>query len=104
MRQQGLADGGFEKYRKKTRKELFLDEMDQIIPWQGLTAAIKPSTPSPGGAERMLRIHFLQHWFSCLPRPLKKRCMIPVRCSSLSVSIWGRSWCRMRRPFASSGI
>ena len=71
MRQQSLADGSFEKYRKKTRKEVFLDEMDQIIPWQDLTAAIEPFYPKPEGAgrrpkgaERMLRIHFLQHWFN----------------------------------------
>ena len=70
MRQQSLADGSFEKYRKKTRKEAFLDEMDQIIPWRELTAVIKPFYPEPKGAgrrpkgiERMLRIHFLQHWF-----------------------------------------
>jgi IS5 family transposase len=70
MRQQSLADGSFEKYRKKTRKEVFLDDMDQIIPWQELTAAIEPFYPKPKGAgrrpkgaERMLRIHFLQHWF-----------------------------------------
>ena len=70
MRQQSLADGSFEKYRKKTRKEVFLDERDQIIPWQDLTAVIKPFYPEPKGAgrrpkgiERMLRIHFLQHWF-----------------------------------------
>jgi IS5 family transposase len=70
MRQQSLADGSFEKYRKKTCKEVFLDEMDQIIPRQELTAAIKPFYPTPKGAgrrpkgiERMLRIHFLQHWF-----------------------------------------
>jgi IS5 family transposase len=70
MRQQSLANGSFEKYRKKTRKEVFLDEMDQIIPWQDLTEVIKPFYPEPKGAgrrpkgiERMLRIHFLQHWF-----------------------------------------
>jgi len=32
MRQHTLADGSFQKYRKKTRKEVFLDEMDEIIP------------------------------------------------------------------------
>lgn len=70
MRQQTLADGSFEKFRKKTRKELFLDDMEQIIPWQDLCAAIEPYYPKPEGAgrrpvgiERMLRIHFLQHWF-----------------------------------------
>ena len=70
MRQQTLADGSFEKFRKKTRKELFLDDMEQIIPWQDLCVAIEPYYPKPEGAgrrpvgiERMLRIHFLQHWF-----------------------------------------
>jgi IS5 family transposase len=70
MRQQSLTDGSFEKYRKKTRKEVFLNEMDQIIPWQELAAVVKPFYPEPKGAgrrpkgiERMLRIHFLQHWF-----------------------------------------
>lgn len=70
MRQQSLAAGGFEKYRKKTRKEAFLEEMEQIIPWGELSAVIEPFYPKPEGAgrrpvgiERMLRIHFLQHWF-----------------------------------------
>lgn len=70
MRQQSLTDG-FEKYRKKTRKEQFLEEMDTIIPWKELTAVIEPFYPNPQGAgrrpvgvERMLRIYFLQHWFN----------------------------------------
>jgi IS5 family transposase len=44
--------------------------MDQIIPWKSLSKVIKPYYPKPKGAarrpigiERMLRIHFLQHWF-----------------------------------------
>ena len=71
MRQQSLSDAGFEKYRKKTRKEQFLEEMEVIIPWKDLTEAIEPFYPKPKGAgrrpvgiERMLRIHFLQHWFN----------------------------------------
>ncbi len=70
MRQQTLAGSGFEKFRKKTRKEHFLEEMEQVIPWKELTVAIEPYYPRPEGAgrrpvgiERMLRIHFLQHWF-----------------------------------------
>jgi len=31
MRQQSFAVDGFEKYREKTRKEIFLEEMDHII-------------------------------------------------------------------------
>ncbi len=71
MRQQTFAKESFEKFRKKTRKEQFLDEMERIIPWQELTAAIEPFYPNPQGAgrrpvgvERMLRIYFLQHWFN----------------------------------------
>ena len=70
MRQKSFADGDFEKYRKPTRKEQFLKEMDHIIPWKELTAVIEPFYPKPKGAgrrpigiERMLRIYFLQHWF-----------------------------------------
>jgi len=70
MRQQTFASDDFEKYRKKTRKEIFLEEMDHIIPWKALSKVIKPYYPTPKGAgrrpigiQRMLRIHFLQHWF-----------------------------------------
>ena len=71
MRQMSLAEADFEKYRKPTRRELFLNDMDQIIPWKDLCEVIKPFYPRPQGAgrppvglERMLRIHFLQHWFN----------------------------------------
>lgn len=71
MRQATLSDNGFEKFRKKTRKERFLDDMEAIIPWQGLSEGLEsfyPKTEGPGrpaiGLERMLRIHFIQHWFN----------------------------------------
>ncbi len=71
MRQQTLADEGVERYRKRTRRDLFLGEMDKIVPWEGLCEVIEPFYPKPEGAgrppiglERMLRIHFLQHWFN----------------------------------------
>lgn len=44
MKQQSLTDG-FEKFRKKTRKEHFLEDMSLIIPWKELTAAIEPRYP-----------------------------------------------------------
>ena len=71
MRQQTLAEGTFECYRKATRRELFLSEMEQVIPWGELCKVIEPFYPRtegagrpPVGLERMLRIHFLQHWFN----------------------------------------
>ena len=49
MRQQTFSETGFEKYRKKTRKEQFLEEMERIIPWTELTEAIEPFYPKPEG-------------------------------------------------------
>jgi len=70
MRQQSFAAEDFEIYRKKTRKEKFLEEMESIIPWTELSEVIEPYYPVPAkagrppiGIDRMLRIHFLQHWF-----------------------------------------
>lgn len=54
---------------KVTRRERFLAEMDQVIPWKRLVALIEPHYPKPGRGrrplrlEKMLRIYFLQHWF-----------------------------------------
>ena len=71
MRQGTLSEGGFEKYRKRTRKEKFLEEMERVVPWGKLVEVIEPYYPKPEGAgrrpiglERMLRIHFVQHWFN----------------------------------------
>jgi transposase, IS5 family len=71
MRQGTFAGEDFEKCRKKTRREKFLEEMDQVVPWKILCKIVKPYYPIPKGAgrrpkglERMLRIHFLQHWFN----------------------------------------
>jgi transposase, IS5 family len=61
---------GFERYTKKTRRAIFLEEMEQVVPWRELCALIEPHYPKPGngrpavGVERMLRIYFLQQWFS----------------------------------------
>lgn len=61
---------GFERYGKKTRRAQFLEEMEQVVPWQKLCALIEPHYPKPGngrppvGVERMLRIYFLQQWFN----------------------------------------
>src|SRR6204780_5861908 len=61
---------GFERYTKKTRREVFLEEMEQVVPWRELCALVEPHYPKPGngrppvGVERMLRIYFLQQWFN----------------------------------------
>jgi len=65
-------DAGFERHRKATRRDVFLAEMDQVVPWADLCAVIAPYYPKdpvgggrrPVGLERMLRIHFLQQWYA----------------------------------------
>ncbi len=34
MRQRTFAENGFERYRKQTRREVFLTGMEEIIPWR----------------------------------------------------------------------
>ena len=64
------ADQTFENYRKATRRDEFLKTMEAIVPWVALCEVIEPHYPKAGngrppiGLERMLRIHFIQHWFN----------------------------------------
>src|SRR6184192_396594 len=71
MKQRTLAMmTGFEQYTRKTRRAIFLEEMEQVVPWGELCALVEPHYPQPGngrrpvGVERMLRIYFLQQWFN----------------------------------------
>jgi IS5 family transposase len=74
MKQQTLAmaadlESGFVHHRKPTRREEFLKTMQVIVPLSALCEVIEPYYPKAGngrppiGLERMLRIHFIQHWF-----------------------------------------
>jgi IS5 family transposase len=71
MHQQTFAEVTFEQYRKSTRRERFLDEMNRVVPWAELVTVIEPVYPKadglgrpPVGVERMLRLHCLQQWFN----------------------------------------
>ena len=67
-----LAANEFERFRKPTRRERFLAEMNAVVPWKELAAVVEPFYPKtssaggrpPVGLERMLRIHCLQLWFN----------------------------------------
>src|SRR4029077_15099158 len=39
---------GFERYTKKTRRAMFLEEMEQVLRWEKLCALIEPHYPKPG--------------------------------------------------------
>lgn len=70
MSQRSFSDFEYAGKRKQTRRERFLVEMDQVVPWSGLLALIEPYYPKTVGGskpyplETMLRIHLLQNWFS----------------------------------------
>ncbi len=49
MKQMTFADAEYAGKRKQTRKELFLIEMDQVVPWKGLIALIEPHYPKGEG-------------------------------------------------------
>ena len=70
MRQQTLASqASFEKFGRKGKRELFLDQMEQVVPWSELLALVEPHYPKagngrqPAGLSIMLRTYFLQQWF-----------------------------------------
>ncbi|MGC0109965.1 transposase, partial [Ralstonia pseudosolanacearum] len=63
------SDLGLDLSNRRTRKQVFLDEMERVVPWQAFLALIAPHAPvkatgrKPFPVETMLRIHFLQQWF-----------------------------------------
>jgi transposase, IS5 family len=69
MNQLSFSDAEYLGKRKRTRREAFLAEMDQVVPWDGLLALIEPHYPKAGKGRHpypiktMLRIHFMQQWF-----------------------------------------
>lgn len=86
MKQPTLAVGGFEAFAKTTRRAEFLTTMNRVLPWPALLALIEPHYAKvprgagrrPIGAERMLRIYFLQQWFN-LSDPLVEESLYDSR-------------------------
>jgi IS5 family transposase len=71
MKQTSLSMTGYFDKGKKTRREIFLAEMEQVVPWARLVGLIEPHYPkgrAAGGRpplplERMFRIYCLQQWY-----------------------------------------
>ena len=74
MKQQALVmaaaqEAAIANDRKPTPCAVFLKTMEAIAPWAELCEVIEPHDPKAGsgrssiGLQRMLRIHFIQHWF-----------------------------------------
>jgi len=72
MKQASLSMMGYFDKGKKTRREVFLSEMEQVVPWARLLGLIEPHYPKGSAAggrpplplERMFRIYCLQQWYN----------------------------------------
>ncbi len=70
MKQTTFASVAYDRKGKVTRRERFLSEMDQVIPWSQILGLIEPHYPKAGNGtqpmpmERMLRIYCMQQWFN----------------------------------------
>lgn len=71
MKQPSFASLSFSSKKKKTRKELFLEQMQGCVPWLEFEAVIEPHYPRAGcrggqpiGIATMLRIYLMQQWFN----------------------------------------
>jgi len=70
MKTMSFASLAYENKKKRTRREAFLEEMDQVIPWAELLEVIEEHYPKAGNGrqpmplERMLRIYFMQQWYA----------------------------------------
>src|SRR5450432_3878167 len=100
MKQRTLAMAtGFERFGKKTKRALFLEEMEQVVPWAELCALIEPYYPKAGGGrppvglERMLRIYFLQQWFNLSDPAVEEALYDSAVMRGFGASTWAASRC-----------
>ena len=69
MSQMSFGDAEYAGKRERTRREVFLAEMDKVVPWPRLLALIEPAYPKAGNGRppyplaTMLRVHLMQNWF-----------------------------------------
>ena len=67
--QTSFSQAEYARKKKTTRREIFLAEMEQVVPWALLEALITPHYPAgkrgrpPVGVARMLRLYLLQQWY-----------------------------------------
>lgn len=81
--QLSFSDAEHHTKRKRTRREIFLDEMDRAVPWAQLESVIQPFYPKAGNGRRpyplstILRIHFMQQWY-CLSDPAMEEALYEI--------------------------
>jgi len=68
--QLSFSQAEYAKKKKTTRRDVFLEKMEHVVPWSRLVEVIEPYYPKgvgrgrpPIGIERMLRMYCLQQWY-----------------------------------------
>ena len=70
MEQATFSELEHDMKKRRTRRELFLEKMDGLIPWERLESRIEPFYPKPGRGRRpyplgvMLRVHCVQLFYN----------------------------------------
>jgi Transposase and inactivated derivatives, IS5 family len=77
-RQASFADLEYASKKRQTRREVFLNEMEAVMPWSALLARLEPHYPKSGRRGRqpmaldsMLRIYCAQNWFNFSDRQME---------------------------------
>jgi IS5 family transposase len=77
-RQASFADLDYTRKKRQTRGEVFLSEMEGVVPWSGLLSRIEPHYPKSGRRGRqpmplasMLRLYCMQNWFNLSDRQME---------------------------------
>src|SRR5438105_10380251 len=77
QRQGSFSQAEYAGKKKQTRRDRFLAEMEEVVPWGRLVDRLRPFYPKgergrpPVGLERMLRLYFLQQWYGLADEALE---------------------------------
>ena len=70
MKQMSFSAAERSGHSRVTQREKFLGQMQRLVPWSRLLAALEPHYPASGGRgrppiglEKMLRMYFVQQWY-----------------------------------------
>lgn len=73
MKQRSFASLSFDAKKKQTRREVFLAQMEKVVPCLALLVLIEPHYPKEGRPGRrplpyavLLRVHCLQQWYALI--------------------------------------
>ena len=103
MAQASFAELEHDLKKRRTRRELFLEKMDKLVPWERLERRIEPFYPKAGRGRRpyplsvMLRVHCVQlAVLAALPRSTANPWVLPGRKPGTHLSDIDGAWDAIR--------